>query len=208
MVIPARLSDPVATAFELRDMRTMRNLLTFGTLIALACSTAIGAQQARAANCADIEPDPATMVLQRPVAGGEIQPGAGFGMRTHPLLNRTRLHAGIDWAAPVGTTVVAALLGRVTAAGTGKAYGKRVIVDHGGSYQTVYALLDAISVTVGTCVAPGDPIGAVGVTGLTTDPHLHFEVRYDGQPIDPMSLKWADRCYHSTSPTPDCDQSK
>lgn len=90
----------------------------------------------------------------------------------------------------MGTAVVAAVRGRVTAAGTEGPYGKRVIVDHGASYQTMYAQLGTISVAVGDCVAPGDLIGTVGVSGLTTDPHLHFEVRHKGQPIDPMSLNW------------------
>jgi len=177
-------------------------------LIALAYTIAIGAQEAKAANCADIQPDPAIMALQTPVTGSKAQLGARFGMRTDPILDRTRLHAGIDWTAPVGTPVVAAIHGRVTAAGAEDDYGKRVIVDHGGSYQTVYALLDAISVVVGTCVAPGDLIGTVGVTGLTTGSHLHFEVRRDGQPIDPMSLRWVNHCHRSTDLKPGCSQSE
>lgn len=186
----------------------MQGESSWRALIALVYTIAIGAQEARAANCADIEPDPATMALQTPVTGSTAQLGAGFGMRKHPILDRTRLHAGIDWTAPLGTPVVAAIHGRVTAAGAENDYGKRVIVDHGGSYQTVYALLDAISVVVGTCVTPGDQIGTVGVTGLTTGPHLHFEVRRDGQPIDPMSLTWVNHCYHSTNVTPGCGQSE
>ncbi|HEY8262749.1 MAG TPA: M23 family metallopeptidase [Methyloceanibacter sp.] len=113
-------------------------------------------------------------------------------MRTHPILGATRLHTGVDWSAPMGTAVVAAVRGRVTAAGTEGPYGKRVIVDHGASYQTMYAQLGTISVVVGDCVAPGDLIGTVGVSGLTTGPHLHFEVRHMGQAIDPMSLNWPD----------------
>ena len=95
----------------------MQGESSWRALIALVYTIAIGAQEARAANCADIEPDPATMALQTPVTGSTAQLGAGFGMRKHPILDRTRLHAGIDWTAPLGTPVVAAIHGRVTAAG-------------------------------------------------------------------------------------------
>ena len=159
-------------------------------LIALACTAAIGPLGANAANCPDFEADPVSTALRRPVTGGDTEPSAGFGMRTHPILGATRLHTGVDWTAPMGTAVVAAVRGRVIAAGTEGAYGKRVIVDHGASYQTMYAQLGTITVAVGDCVAAGDLIGTVGVSGLTTHPHLHFEVRHKGQPIDPMSLSW------------------
>jgi murein DD-endopeptidase MepM/ murein hydrolase activator NlpD len=161
-------------------------------LVALACAIAAGPNEAAAAKCADIELRPMTIALQRPVTGKGTHLSAGFGLRTHPLLGTARLHAGVDWAAPPGTAVAAAAHGRVAAAGTEGAYGKRVIVDHAGRYQTVYAQLEAIGVAVGDCVAPGDLIGRVGATGLTTGPHLHFEVRHNGQPIDPMSLQWAE----------------
>lgn len=159
-------------------------------LIALAHAMTIGAPEARSADCAGFAPGPASIKLQRPVTGVDTELSAGFGVRTHPILGSTRLHTGVDWTAPLGTEVVAAVHGRVVAAGTEGPYGKRVIVDHGPSYQTMYAQLGTISVAVGDCVAPGDRIGTVGVTGLTTGPHLHFEVRHKGQPIDPMSLDW------------------
>lgn len=200
MAKSSSLNDP-APVLEANDRHTARHPLTFEismhegftkrlALAALAYAIPTGAIKASAANCAGFERGPASIALQRPVTGDDTEPSAGFGMRTHPILGAARLHTGVDWTAPLGTAVVAAVRGRVTAAGTEGPYGKRVIVDHGASYQTMYAQLGTITVAVGDCVAAGDLIGTVGVSGLTTHPHLHFEVRHKGQPIDPVSLSW------------------
>ena len=98
------------------------------------------------------------------------------------------MHTGVDWAAPHGTPVIAAGRGRVSAAGTDGAYGNRVIIDHGGAWQTLYSQLASFSVREGDCVQAGTIIGGVGTTGLSTGPHLHFEVRRNGEPVDPLIL--------------------
>jgi murein DD-endopeptidase MepM/ murein hydrolase activator NlpD len=85
--------------------------------------------------------------------------------------------------------VVAAGRGRVVAAGVEGQYGKRIIIDHGGPWRTVYAQLSAFTVKEGDCVKARSVIGRVGATGLATGPHLHFEVLRDGKPVDPMLLR-------------------
>lgn len=99
-----------------------------------------------------------------------------------------RSHEGIDIRAPRGTPVHAAEAGRVIHAGRGLgAYGKVVILKHAGRYSTVYAHNDALRVSKGQFVEKGDPIGKVGTTGNASGPHLHFEVRRDRSPDDPLS---------------------
>jgi murein DD-endopeptidase MepM/ murein hydrolase activator NlpD len=112
---------------------------------------------------------------------------SGFGYRMHPILHERRLHAGIDIGAPYGATVVAGAAGVVAWAGPRSGYGNTIVVDHGGRYATLYAHLSRISVGTGARVAQGAMIGAVGATGLATGPHLHFEVRRNGVPVDPMA---------------------
>jgi murein DD-endopeptidase MepM/ murein hydrolase activator NlpD len=124
---------------------------------------------------------------RKPVVGDKVRITYGFGMRQHPLLMVQRLHTGVDWAAPIGTGVVAAGQGRVVFAKTWEAYGKAILIDHGAGWQTLYSQLSSMNVREGDCVAQGAPIGKVGITGLSTGPHLHFEVRRDGQPVDPMT---------------------
>lgn len=94
-------------------------------------------------------------------------------------------HSGLDFAAPVGTPVVAAAAGVVVQAGTAGPYGRLVVVDHGGGTSTYYAHLSSSSVTAGDRVAGGQRLGAVGATGNATGPHLHFEVRVGGVAQDP-----------------------
>ena len=96
-------------------------------------------------------------------------------------------HTGLDFAAPLGTPVVAASGGRVIQAGYAGAYGNLVIIDHGG-VTTYYAHLSAIRVSVADDVGAGHQVGEVGATGNATGPHLHFEVRIDGQARDPASF--------------------
>ena len=124
--------------------------------------------------------------IRSPVRGGQARLTAGFGLRRHPILNRHRLHSGIDWSAPLGTPVSAAGKGRVLSADYAGAYGNRVVIDHGNGWQTLYGQLARISVRAGDCVDANAEIGAVGSTGLSAEPHLHFEVRRGGVPIDPM----------------------
>ncbi len=120
-----------------------------------------------------------------PVSGPISSP---FGMRTNPISGRFLMHTGIDIAAEMGTTVVAAAAGRVISAGWNDGgYGNMIIIDNGGSMSTLYAHLSQIFVGADQEVKEGQAIGAVGSTGNSTGPHLHFEVRIDGKPVDPMS---------------------
>lgn len=112
---------------------------------------------------------------------------SGFGMRYHPILHITRLHAGIDFGASYGTPIHAAADGVVISAQQMRGYGNVVIIDHGGYISTVYAHCSRIMAYVGEHVKRGQVIAAVGATGLATGPHLHFEVRVHGHPVNPLS---------------------
>jgi len=122
--------------------------------------------------------------LRYPVPGYDI--GSSYGSRRHPIFGDVRLHAGIDIAAPTGTAVQAAAAGEVIASRGCGGYGTCVIIDHGGSLATLYAHLSSTRVRLGDRVRAGQVIGGVGATGQATGPHLHFEVRVSGTPVDPM----------------------
>ncbi|HOP94578.1 MAG TPA: peptidoglycan DD-metalloendopeptidase family protein [Dictyoglomaceae bacterium] len=109
-----------------------------------------------------------------------------FGMRPHPILGGAPLsHTGIDIAVAYGTPIKAAASGKVIYAGWYGGYGNLIILDHGGNISTLYGHLSKIVVKIGEEVAEGEIIGYVGSTGLSTGPHLHFEVRVTGSPVDP-----------------------
>ena len=116
---------------------------------------------------------------------------SGFGLRWHPVLNRMRAHRGIDYAAPVGTPIRAAGDGRIGFRGVQGGYGNVVVLDHPGSIETVYGHLSrfAQGLFVGKRVKQGDAIGLVGMTGLATGPHLHYEYRVNGEHRNPSSIK-------------------
>lgn len=109
-----------------------------------------------------------------------------FGMRFHPILQVRKLHTGVDIGAPMGADIVAADSGVVIYAGYNGGYGNMVIVDHGNGMSTLYAHMSRIVAGNGQKVGKGEVIGKVGSTGFSTGPHLHFEVRKDGNPVDPM----------------------
>lgn len=142
----------------------------------------------RAALLSGQEPPPivgAPSALLWPVSGPISSP---FGMRTNPVSGRFLMHTGIDIAAEMGSTVVAAASGRVISAGWNDGgYGNMIIIDDGGAMSTLYAHLSQIFVGSDQEIKEGQAIGAVGSTGNSTGPHLHFEVRIDGKPVDPMS---------------------
>ena len=117
-----------------------------------------------------------------PVSGTITSP---FGWRSNPFGGSPEFHQGLDIAAPMGTTVVAAAAGTVILAKWYGGYGNYILIDHGGGYSTGYGHLSAIYVSSGQTVQRGQAIGAVGSTGQSTGPHLHFEVRINGKPVDP-----------------------
>jgi len=117
---------------------------------------------------------------------GEVT--SGFGWRMHPVLGYERFHSGLDIGADYGTTIHAADRGTVIFAGWYGGYGNAVIIDHGGNMTTLYAHSSELYVVEGQNVQRGQAIAAVGSTGLSTGPHLHFEVRQEGEPTDPMAF--------------------
>jgi murein DD-endopeptidase MepM/ murein hydrolase activator NlpD len=127
------------------------------------------------------------------VTSGMVTPVKGvmtstFGPRLHPILGKVRIHKGVDWGAPIGTPIVAAFDGAIAYAGDGKGYGNVVRIDHGGGKATAYAHMSRFEkgIAKGVEVRAGDTIGYVGTTGLSTGPHLHFEVYLSGVAVDPL----------------------
>ena len=110
-----------------------------------------------------------------------------YGMRVHPITGAYKLHTGIDISAPLGTSFIAAANGIVTKATYNTAYGNMVIIDHGGGVQTLYAHGDQILVQLGQTVSAGTEVLKVGSTGYSTGPHAHFEIRINGQTVNPLN---------------------
>ena len=117
---------------------------------------------------------------------------SGFGERFHPILGYVRFHDGLDLAASAGTPIVAAADGRVIGAGWRGGYGQQVQIAHAGGIDTLYGHMSRIAAHAGELVRKGEVIGYVGSTGLSTGPHLHFEVTKNGRPVNPTSVKMAD----------------
>jgi len=113
---------------------------------------------------------------------------SGFGMREHPILQTMRAHMGVDYAAPVGTPVISVADGVVVESSFHGAYGNMVVIQHNANQSTAYAHLSRMNVRKGQTIKQGEAVGAVGSTGLSTGPHLHFEFRINGRHVDPLTL--------------------
>ncbi|WP_309621558.1 M23 family metallopeptidase [Novosphingobium sp.] len=126
--------------------------------------------------------------LIMPVVGGRVT--SGFGMRRHPVLGYSRLHAGIDFGAAYGSPIYAVSDGRVSFSGWHGGHGNYVRLEHGGGFGTGYGHMSRIAVASGTPVRAGQVIGYVGSTGLSTGPHLHYELYRNGTPVNPMTVSF------------------
>jgi murein DD-endopeptidase MepM/ murein hydrolase activator NlpD len=128
-------------------------------------------------------------LLRTPIDGARIT--SGFGMRLHPLLGYSRMHRGVDFGASIGTAIYAAGDGVVTRAGRVSGYGNYVEIEHNAQYATAYGHLSAFArgLHEGERVRQGEVIGYVGMSGMATGPHLHYEVHYQGAQIDPLSVR-------------------
>jgi septal ring factor EnvC (AmiA/AmiB activator) len=138
----------------------------------------------------DRQSETAASTASAATSGGFVRPvpgriTSGFGPRLHPILGTTRVHTGVDMTAGYGTPIKAADSGKVIYAGYRGGYGNTIIVDHGGGITTLYAHQSNLAASNGDRVDAGEVVGYVGSTGLSTGPHLHFEVRVNGSPVDP-----------------------
>lgn len=131
-------------------------------------------------------PQRASSGFTSPVDGARIS--SKFGYRIHPIRKTRRMHTGVDYAAPTGTPVKATADGTVVRAGVAGGYGNMVEVQHSDGTTSRYAHLHAFRTSVGQPVKQGQVIGLVGSTGMSTGPHLHFEIRKNGSPVDPLGM--------------------
>ncbi len=128
-------------------------------------------------------------LLRKPMDGGVFR--SGFGSRRHPILGYTRMHTGVDWAAPRGTPILASGNGVIETAGRQSGYGQYVLIKHVNGYESGYAHMSGFArgTVEGAKVRQGQVIGYVGSTGYSTGPHLHYEVIVNGRFVDPLRIK-------------------
>jgi murein DD-endopeptidase MepM/ murein hydrolase activator NlpD len=128
-------------------------------------------------------------LIRKPIAGGQLR--SGFGVRRHPILGYSKMHTGVDWADRHGTPIVAAGNGTVIKAEWDSGYGRRIEIQHTNGYVTSYNHQSAFArgVAPGVRVRQGQVIGFVGSTGLSTGPHLHYEIIVNGRFVDPMKIR-------------------
>ena len=128
-------------------------------------------------------------LLRNPVPNGIFK--SGFGMRRHPILRYSKMHTGTDWAAPTGTPIIASGNGVVEKAGWAGGYGRQTIIRHANGYETSYNHQSAFAkgVVPGARVRQGQIIGYIGTSGLSTGPHLHYELMVNGTKVDPMRVR-------------------
>jgi murein DD-endopeptidase MepM/ murein hydrolase activator NlpD len=128
-------------------------------------------------------------LIRKPMEGGVFR--SSFGMRRHPILGYKKMHTGVDWSAPRGTPVLAAGEGVVQHAKRNSGYGNQIVIRHANGYETSYSHLSGFAkgVQAGGRVRQGQVIGYVGSTGLSTGPHLHYEVLVNARHVDPMRIR-------------------
>jgi murein DD-endopeptidase MepM/ murein hydrolase activator NlpD len=128
-------------------------------------------------------------LVRKPLTAGTMR--SGFGFRRHPILGYTKMHTGVDWAAPYGTPIYASGNGTVEKAGWESGYGKYVRIRHNNGYETAYGHMTAFArgIQPGARVRQGQIIGFVGSTGLSTGAHLHYEILVNGRLVDPMRIR-------------------
>ena len=128
-------------------------------------------------------------LVRKPVANAIMR--SGFGARNHPILGYTKVHTGVDWAAPMGTPIFAAGSGTLEKVGWESGYGKYIRIKHNNGYETAYGHMTAFAkgMQAGTRVRQGQVIGFIGSTGLSTGAHCHFEIMVNGRFVDPMRVK-------------------
>jgi murein DD-endopeptidase MepM/ murein hydrolase activator NlpD len=128
-------------------------------------------------------------LLRQPVPNGKFR--SPYGYRRHPILGYRKMHWGVDWAAPRGTPIIAAGNGIVESAGWESGYGKQTVIRHANGYVTSYSHQSKIpeAIKPGARVRQGQIIGYVGSTGLSTGPHLHYEVIVNGNFVNPMKIR-------------------
>lgn len=162
-------------------------------------SLAARAVGASAAEAMDLN-NPTSVTLQdntaKPVFAATFSPVKGarisspFGNRYHPILKKNHFHSGIDFAAPTGSPIQTPASGTVSFAGVKGGYGNTVVIDHGNGLSTLYGHMSQIKVQRGQTVNSGSVIGLVGSTGRSTGPHVHFETRQGGKPVNPASVNY------------------
>lgn len=126
--------------------------------------------------------------LIMPVIGGRVT--SNFGARRHPILGYTRMHAGVDFAAAYGSPIFAVGDATVAQSGWAGGHGNHVKLDHGGGFATGYSHMSRIAVSAGSRVRAGQVIGYVGSTGLSTGPHLHYELYRNGEKVNPLTVRF------------------
>lgn len=130
-----------------------------------------------------------------PVQGARIT--SRFGYRIHPITDKRGFHTGLDMAAPEGTPISAVYYGKVTKMGEGDSWGKYVLVEHSDGFETFYCHLSEIYVQEGAVIRQGETIGLVGSTGMSTGPHLHFEVKINDIRVDPELLLYPQNAHEA-----------
>lgn len=182
-LVTANLLDPIEQVKQLLDREVLSPASYVGDLLGAAGDKVISTLDALRSHTKLDAPD-LTALSVMPVANTTT---SGFGWREDPINKRRKFHSGADLRGKSGTPVLAAGAGTVICAESKNGYGNLVMIDHGNGLTTRYGHLRKFDVKKGAVVAAGQLVGQVGATGRTTGPHLHFEVRIEGNPVDPTT---------------------